>query len=70
VDDTANQERDHPALGGTIKVTLYGWNLIVLIDTRTKIPLAVKVVKINEHDTLWLRALVTQAGPNGWRLRS
>jgi len=51
-------------------VTLYGWNLIVLIDTRTKIPLAVKVVKINEHDTLWLRALVTQAGPNGWRLRS
>jgi hypothetical protein len=47
-----------------IEVTVYGWKLIVLIDARTKIPLAAKVVKIHEHQTLWLRALVTQAWSN------
>jgi hypothetical protein len=44
-----------------IEVTVYGWKLIVLIDACTKIPLAAKVVKIHAHETLWLRALVTQA---------
>jgi Transposase DDE domain len=44
-----------------IEVTVYGWKLIVLIDARTKIPLAVKVVPIQAHETLWLRALVVQA---------
>jgi hypothetical protein len=47
-----------------IEVTVYGWKLIVLIDARTKIPLAAKVVKIPEHETLWLRAVVTQARSN------
>ena len=40
------------------------WQVIVLIDAATKIPLAVKVVPIQEHDTLSLRALVTQACTN------
>jgi hypothetical protein len=47
-----------------IEVTVYGWKLIVLIDARTKIPLAAKVVPIQEHETLSLRALVTQARTN------
>jgi Transposase DDE domain len=47
-----------------IEVTVYGWKLIVLIDARTKIPLAVKVVPIQAHETLLLRALVTQARTN------
>jgi Transposase DDE domain len=47
-----------------IEVTVYGWKLIVLIDARTKIPLAVRVVPINEHEVLSMRALVTQAQTN------
>ena len=38
--------------------------MIVLIDAATKIPLAVKVVPLQEHETLSLRALVTQARTN------
>ena len=44
--------------------TVYGWKLIVLIDARTKLPLAVTVVPIQAHETLSLRALVTQARIN------
>jgi hypothetical protein len=47
-----------------IEVTVYGWKLIVLIEVRTKIPLAATVVPIQEHETLSLRALVTQARTN------
>jgi hypothetical protein len=47
-----------------IEVTVYGLKLIALIDARTKIPLAAKVVPIQEHETLSLRALVTQARTN------
>jgi hypothetical protein len=47
-----------------IEVTVYGWKLIVLIDAWTKIPLAAAVVPIQEHETLSLRALVTQARTN------
>jgi hypothetical protein len=44
-----------------IEVTVYGWKVLLLIDAVTKIPLAVKVVQIQEHEALWTRALVTQA---------
>lgn len=47
-----------------IEVTVYGWKGLLLIDAATKIPLAVKVVKIHEHEALWPRALVTQAQAN------
>jgi hypothetical protein len=47
-----------------IEVTVYGWKPIVLIDAMTKIPLAVKVVPLHEHEVLSLRALVTQARAN------
>jgi len=42
-----------------IEVTVYGWQLMVLIDARTKLPLAAKVVPIQTHETLLLWALVT-----------
>jgi hypothetical protein len=47
-----------------IEATVYGWKVLLLIDAATKIPLAVKVVKIQEHEALWTRALVTQARAN------
>ena len=36
----------------------------MLIDAATKIPLAIKVVPIHEHEVLSMRALVTQARTN------
>jgi hypothetical protein len=47
-----------------IEVTVYGWKVIILIEARTKIPLAMKVVPIQEHEVLSMRALVTQARTN------
>lgn len=47
-----------------IEVTVYGWKVFLLIDAATKIPLAVKVGQIQEHEALWARALVTQARMN------
>jgi hypothetical protein len=47
-----------------IEVTVYGWKPIVVIDALTKMPLAVTVVPIHEHEVLSLRALVTQARAN------
>ena len=47
-----------------IEVTVYGWKVLLLIDAVTKIPLAVKVGPIQEHEALWTRALVTQARLN------
>ena len=44
-----------------IAVTVYGWKLLVLIEARTKIPLAATVVKIQDHEALFTRDLVTQA---------
>jgi hypothetical protein len=55
---------DKPGKVHEIGVTVYGWKPIVLIDARTKIPLAVKVVPIHEHAVLSRRALVTQARTN------
>jgi hypothetical protein len=47
-----------------IEVTVYGWNVLLLIDAASKIPLAVRVGKLHEHEALWTRALVTQARLN------
>ena len=47
-----------------IEVTVYGWKVLLMIDAATKIPLAVKVGPIAEHETHWTRALVTQAQAN------
>jgi Transposase DDE domain len=47
-----------------LEVTVYGWKVLLVIDAATKIPVAVKVGKIHEHEALWSRALVTQARLN------
>lgn len=47
-----------------IEVTVYGWKVLLVIDAATKMPLAVKVGKIQAHETHWTRALVTQARAN------
>jgi hypothetical protein len=47
-----------------IEVTVYGWKVLLLIDAVTTIPLAVKVGKIQGHEALLARALVTQARMN------
>jgi hypothetical protein len=47
-----------------VEVTVDGWQLMVLIGARTTLPLAATVVPIQEHETLSLRALVTQARTN------
>jgi Transposase DDE domain len=47
-----------------VEVTVYGWKVLLLIDAVTKMPLAVKVGQIQEHEALWTRALVTQARLN------
>jgi hypothetical protein len=46
------------------EVTVYGWKVLLWIDAAPKIPLAVKVGPIQEHEALWTRALVTQARLN------
>lgn len=43
---------------------LFGWRLIALIDLRTLIPLALKIVQIQEHEAPYLVALVQQAQAN------
>jgi hypothetical protein len=47
-----------------IAVPVYGWTVLLVRDAATKIPLAVKLGKIQAHETHWTRALVTQARAN------
>ncbi len=47
-----------------IEVTVYGWKLLVMIEVRTKIPLAAKVVPIQDHEATFTRELVSQARAN------
>jgi hypothetical protein len=57
IEDKSGQRHD-------IEVTVYGWKVLLLIDAVTKIPLAVTVGPIQDHEALWARALVTQARMN------
>lgn len=43
---------------------VYGWKVLVLIDVQTRLPLAVKVVKIQEYEGRWLVPLLEQAQRN------
>jgi hypothetical protein len=47
-----------------IAVTIDGWKLIVVLESRITSPLAATVVPIQEHETLALRTLVTPARTN------
>jgi len=41
--------------------TLFGWKVRVLIDVRTRLPLAMAVGKIQDYEGQWLLPLVRQA---------
>src|SRR5260370_27240752 len=43
---------------------VYGWKVLVLIDVPTRLPLAMKVVKIQEYEGSWLIPLLEQAQRN------
>ncbi len=43
---------------------VYGWKVLVLIDVQTRLPLAMKVVKIQEYEGRWLVPLLAQAQEN------
>jgi Transposase DDE domain len=43
---------------------VFGWKVLVLIDVRTRLPLAMKVVHIHSYEGAWLLPLVEQAQAN------
>jgi Transposase DDE domain len=43
---------------------VYGWKVLVLIEVQTRLPLAMKVVQIQEYEGRWLLPLVQQAQKN------
>jgi hypothetical protein len=43
---------------------VYGWKVLVLIEVQTRLPLAMKVVKIQEYEGQWLLPLLEQAQQN------
>ena len=43
---------------------VYGWKVLVLIDVHTRLPLSMKVVKIQEYEGRWLVPLLAQAQAN------
>jgi hypothetical protein len=43
---------------------VYGWKVLVLIEVQTRLPLAMKVVKIQEYEGSWLVPLLEQAQRN------
>lgn len=48
----------------TVIELIFGWKLIALIDIRTRIALAIKVVQIQEYEGRWIVPLVKQAQAN------
>jgi Transposase DDE domain len=59
-------EYHHNRQGVRVEIVrfLFGWRLIALIDLRTLIPLAIKIVQIQAHEAPYLVALVQQAQAN------
>lgn len=43
---------------------VYGWKVLVLIEVQTRLPLAMKVVKIQDYEGKWLLPLLKQAQDN------
>jgi Transposase DDE domain len=55
---------DRKGLKVEVLKLVYGWRLIALIDLTTLIPLALKIVQIQEHESPYLLELVKQAQTN------
>ena len=47
-----------------VEFYVYGWKVLVLIDVHTRLPLAMKVIKIQEYEGRWLVPLLEQAQEN------
>lgn len=47
-----------------VATLLFGWKVLVLIEVRTRLPLAMKVVQIQEYEGAWLVPLLQQAQEN------
>jgi hypothetical protein len=48
----------------TEEYDVYGWKVLVLIEVQTRLPLAMKVVKIQDYEGSWLIPLLEQAQRN------
>lgn len=48
----------------TQEYCLYGWKILVLIEVQTRLPLAMKVVPIQDYEGKWLIPLLEQAQEN------
>jgi hypothetical protein len=47
-----------------VATLLFGWKVLVLIEVRSRLPLAMAVVKIQEYEGRWLLPLIRQAQEN------
>ena len=63
---TVQSKDKEKGTGKWVKVAklLFGWKVLVLIEVRTRLPLAMKVVKIQEYEGQWLVPLLEQAQAN------
>lgn len=48
----------------TVEEYVYGWKVLVLIEVQTRLPLAMKIVRIEEYEGRWLLPLVKLAQEN------
>src|SRR5213080_279022 len=48
----------------TEEYSVYGWKVLVLIEVQTRLPLAMKLIKIQEYEGKWLVPLLEQAQHN------
>jgi hypothetical protein len=48
----------------TEEYSIYGWKVLMLIDVQTRLPLAMKLVQIQEYEGRWLVPLLEQAQRN------
>ncbi len=62
----AEKRRKRQRDGSWVEVVelVYGWRLIALVDLVTLIPIAIKIVQIQEHEAPHLLALLSQAQQN------
>jgi len=60
----AERQRNRQGVQVEIVKLLFGWRLIALLDLHTLIPLAIRIVQIQEHEAPYLVALVQQALAN------
>ena len=48
----------------TVATLLFGWKVLVFIEVRTRLPLAMHVVKVQDYEGKWLLPLLKQPQEN------